>query len=138
MTLQKVQRIHGIFLVILASGLAIMSTYAQMTGNTVYGFLHENPMGQVGLIQAYLLMVVIGCTLLIGSSSEVAQARWDIIGIIAHIPPLVALALYGNLFLEMNMGYMILVSIAIHSTWITLEILTLLFLNRSPKLVYQS
>jgi small-conductance mechanosensitive channel len=138
MKLQTIQRIHGIFLVVLASGLVVFSTYAQMTGNTVYGFLHENPMGQVGLIQAYLLMVVIGCTLLLGSSSMVVQKRWDIIGIIAHIPPLVALALYGYLFIELGISYMIMVSIAIHSTWITIELLALLFLSPKPKLALQS
>lgn len=138
MTLQKVQRIHGIFLVILAGAMALMSSYSQMTGNGIYGFLHELPIVQLGLLQAYLLMLIIGCTLIMGSSSPVTQIRWDIIGIVAHFVPLLALALYGYLFIEMDLSYVILLSIAVHGTWIAIEFVALIFLHPRPTMALQS
>jgi len=137
MKIQHIQRFHGIFLMVLALALAGYSTFAEMTGAGVYGFLQENPWGQVGLIQAYLLMSVIGFCIFTGSKSSEVNKIWNYVGIVSHTPPLIALMLYGYLFIEIDLAYMIAVSIAIHATWITIELLTLAFLGKSAQLQTQ-
>lgn len=127
-----IQRIHGSVLVLLGSGLAVVSLYSQRTGWGVYGFLQEQPMGVVGLLQAYLLMVIIGIVLCIGAASKCPSKVWNLIGLVAHFPPLLALALYGYLFLELGIGYIIGVSIAIHATWIIVELTSLFFGKIKP------
>ena len=136
-SIQKIQQLHGTVLIILALGLAFYSAVAEKTGWGPYGFLHEIPWGEVGLIQAYLLMAIIGFCIRTASKSRDINKVWNIVGLLAHIPPLMAVVLYGYLFQEIGIGYILLMSVAIHGTWITLELLTLVFLKTPELLEYQ-
>ena len=129
MKVQQIQRIHGTFLIILASSLAIYSVVAEMTGWGVYGFLQEMPWGQVGLIQAYILMALIGLSIITGSKSAVPNKMWNVVGMTAHSAPLISLALYGYLFIEIDLANIIGVSLAIHGTWIAIELFTVAFVH---------
>jgi hypothetical protein len=48
--------IHGTILTLVALGSAALTTIGWMIGIGPFGFMHQNPMVWVGLIQAYLLM----------------------------------------------------------------------------------
>jgi predicted Abi (CAAX) family protease len=47
---------HGTILTLVALGSAIATTIGWMTGTGLFGFMQQNRMVWVGLIQAYLLM----------------------------------------------------------------------------------
>ena len=130
---RTIQRLHAKALIMSGLGLATLSTYAQQTGETIYGFLNNHPMGQVGLLQAYLLMAIIGLSILIGTSGKQSSETWSVIGIIAHLPPLFALSAFGYLFAEMDLSYMIFVGTFIHATWIAVELAALFFLKPGHK-----
>jgi hypothetical protein len=44
---------------LVALGSAVATTIGWVTGTGLFGFLQQNPMAWVGLIQAYLLMTII-------------------------------------------------------------------------------
>src|SRR5213594_230943 len=56
-------RIHGTILMLVALGSAVAITIGWMTGTGLFGFMQQNPMVWVGLIQAYLLMTIIAVLL---------------------------------------------------------------------------
>ena len=66
-------RIHGTILTLVASGSAVATTIGWTTGTGLFGFMQQNPMVWVGLIQAYLLMTIIAVLLVLGSGQENAR-----------------------------------------------------------------
>ena len=82
-------RIHGTILTLVALGSAVATTMGWMTGTGLFGFMQQNPMVWVGLIQAYLLMAIIAVLLVLGSGQANAR-KWNVVGALAHCPPLVA------------------------------------------------
>jgi hypothetical protein len=61
-------RIHGTIWTLMALGIAVATTMGRITGNGLFGFIQQNPLVWVGLIQAYLLMTIIAVLLVLGSS----------------------------------------------------------------------
>jgi hypothetical protein len=86
-------RIHGIILAVVALGSAVATTLGRMTGIGVFGFMHENPMVWVGLIQAYLLMTIIAVLLMLGSG-QANPRKWNVVGALAHCAPLIGLCFH--------------------------------------------
>src|ERR1700704_584186 len=82
-------RVHGTILMLVALGSAGATTVGWMTGTGLFGFMHQNPLVWVGLIQAYLLMTIIAVLLIIGSGQGNAR-KWNVVGALAHCPPLLA------------------------------------------------
>ena len=82
-------RIHGTILTLVALGSAVVTTIGWMTGIGLFGFMQQNPMVWVGLIQAYLLMTIIAVLLVVGSG-EVDVRKWNVVGALAHCAPLIA------------------------------------------------
>src|ERR1700726_2985116 len=82
-------RIHGTILTLVALGSAVATTVGWMTGTGLFGFMQQNPMVWVGLIQAYLLMTIIAVLLILGSG-QVNARKWNVVGALAHCAPLVA------------------------------------------------
>jgi hypothetical protein len=117
-----VQRAHGTVMMALGLGLAIATVYSERTGTGVYPFLRENPIAEVGLLQAYLLMLVAGIAVWLGSLSSNNDWRWDALAALAHVPPLIAVFMYWNVLASIpgqaNTPY---ISLAIHFTWISIE-----------------
>src|SRR3979411_304488 len=66
-------RIHGTILRLVALGSAVATTIGWMTGIGIFGFMQQNPMVWVGLIQAYLLMTIIAVLLVLGSAENERQ-----------------------------------------------------------------
>ena len=82
-------RIHGTILTLVGLGSAVATTIGWMTGTGLFGFMRQNPMVWVGLIQAYLLMTIIAVLLVVGSG-EVDVRKWNVVGALAHCAPLIA------------------------------------------------
>ena len=73
-------RIHGTVLTLVALGSAVATTIGWVTGAGLFGFMQQNPMVWVGLIQAYLLMTIIAVLLVLGSGSsecEEMECGWS-------------------------------------------------------------
>jgi len=112
--------IHGIFLLIVTAINTIVSLLGFQTGKGIFAFIKDIPMAEVGLFQAYLLMMLIGGVLLMNVKSEHSW-RYDILGALAHLIPLSALLLFQDIVKEI-MGIRIFIASAlIHVPWIVIE-----------------
>src|SRR5260370_1525198 len=80
-------RIHGTILTLVALGSALATTIGWMTGTGLFGFMQQNPLVWVGLIQAYLLMAIIAVLLVLGSGQANVR-KWNVVGALAHSAPL--------------------------------------------------
>jgi hypothetical protein len=97
-----------------------------MTGAGPFGFMRQNPMVWVGLIQAYLLMTIIAVLLVIGSGQANAR-KWNVVGALAHCPPLIAALSSLTVFQSMGALGIVRVAIAFHLVWLCLETIAALY-----------
>lgn len=117
---------HGATLIILALGNAVVSFRATQTPiEGPFRFLLENPAAEIGLLQAYLLMAAVGVVLLVGSFAR-RIARFDALGIAAHLVPLLALVTFRPLVVSFMGPRTVLMSAGIHLSFIALETVALL------------
>jgi hypothetical protein len=119
-------RIHGTILVLVALGSAVATTVGRMTGTGLFGFMHQDPMAWVGLIQAYLLMAIIAVLLILGSG-QVNARKWNVVGALAHCPPLIAALSSLDVFAAMGALGIVRVAIAFHFIWLGLETFAALY-----------
>ena len=119
-------RIHGIILSVVALGSAVATTIGWTTGTGLFGFMHQNPMVWVGLIQAYLLMTIIAVLLVLGSRQANAR-KWNVVGALAHCAPLIAALSSLGVFESMGALRIVRVSIAFHIVWLCLETFAALY-----------
>jgi hypothetical protein len=119
-------RIHGTILTLVALGSALATTIGWMTGTGLFGFMQQNPMVWVGLIQAYLLMAIIAVLLVLGSGQANVR-KWNVVGALAHCAPLVAAL--GSLAVFESMGAfgIVRIAIAFHLVWLCLETLAAVY-----------
>jgi hypothetical protein len=113
-------RIHGTILMLVALGSAVATTVGWMTGTGLFGFMQQNPMVWVGLIQAYLLMTIIAVLLVLGSGQENAR-KWNVVGALAHCPPLIAALSSLDVFESMGAFGIVRAAITFHFVWLCLE-----------------
>jgi hypothetical protein len=85
-----------------------------------FSWLHAIPMADVGLFQAYSLMMVIGIVLWIGSYQE-SPWKWDLIGLLAHVSPLIA----NFMFADLLSGIGVPSTVPLHGFFILLELFAL-------------
>ena len=113
-------RIHGTILTLVALGSALATTIGWMTGTGLFGFMQQNPMVWIGLIQAYLLMAIIAVLLVLGSGQANVR-KWNVVGALAHCAPLIAAL--GSLAVFESMGAfgIVRIAIAFHLVWLCLE-----------------
>jgi len=64
---RRLLRIHGTILTLVALGSAAATTIGWMIGIGPFGFMQQNPMVWVGLIQVYLLMTMMAVLLILGA-----------------------------------------------------------------------
>jgi hypothetical protein len=119
-------RIHGTILTLVALGSAVATTIGWMTGIGPFGFMEQNPMVWVGLIQAYLLMTIIAVLLVIGSG-EVNVRKWNVVGALAHCAPLTAALSSLDVFESMGALGIVRVAITFHLVWLSLETFAALY-----------
>jgi hypothetical protein len=127
---RRLLRIHGAVLTLVALGSAVFTTVGWKTGTGPFGFMHQNPMVWVGLIQAYLLMTIIAVLLVIGSRQENPR-KWNVVGALAHCPPLIAALSSLNVFESMGALGTVRFAIAFHIIWLVLETFAALYPNPS-------
>lgn len=119
----KVLLIHGIFLLIVTGMNTIVSVIGLKTGEGLFSFIKNIPMAEVGLFQAYLLMLLIGIVLLMNVKSE-RSWRYDVVGVLAHLIPLSALLLFQDVVKEIMGMRIFIASALIHIPWIIIESIT--------------
>ena len=127
-------RIHGTILTLVALGSAVATTIGWRTGVGPFGFMRQNPMVWVGLIQAYLLMAIIAVLLVLGSSQANAR-KWNVVGALAHCPPLLAALSSLAVFESMGALGIVRVAIAFHFIWLCLETFAALYPDPLPSRV---
>src|SRR5712672_2084011 len=123
-------RIHGTILTLVALGSAVATTVGWMTGSGLFGFMQRNPLVWVGLIQAYLLMTIIAVLLVIGSR-EANPRKWNVVGALAHCPPLIAALSSLDVFESMGALGIVRVAIAFHFVWFCLETFAAVYPDRT-------
>src|SRR2546423_12767225 len=123
---RRLLRVHGTLLMLVTFGSAVATTRGRMTGAGLFGFMQQNPMAWVGLIQAYLLMTIIAVLLLLGSG-EINARKWNVIGALAHCPPLIAALSSLDVFESMGALGIVRVAITFHFVWLCLETFAALY-----------
>jgi hypothetical protein len=105
-----------------------------VSGAGPFGFLRQNPLAWVGLIQAYLLMTLVAVLLILGAGRPGVR-KWNAVGALAHGPPLVAALSSLDVFEAMGALRMVLVAVAFHVTWLGLEAVAALYPDPRPSSV---
>jgi hypothetical protein len=104
----------------------VATTVGWMTGTGLFGFMQQNPMVWVGLIQAYLLMMIIAALLVLGSG-QVNARKWNVVGALAHCAPLIAALSSLGVFESMGALGIVRVAITFHFVWLCLETFAALY-----------
>ncbi|HZG56013.1 hypothetical protein [Paenibacillus sp.] len=115
-----VLRSHGTFLLALTALMLVLSTIGLYRGTGPFAFLHADPMVDVGLFQAYSLMMVVGIALWIGSLQPNPWA-WDVVGLLAHVSPLVANFMFAEPLAEIGLPS----TVPLHTFFIAVELAAL-------------
>jgi hypothetical protein len=123
-------RTHGTILTLVALGSAVATTAGRITGTGIFGFMQHNPMVWVGLIQAYLLMAIIAVLLVLGSG-QANPRKWNVVGALAHCPPLIAALSSMDVFESMGALGIVRIAIAFHVVWLCLEMFAAIYPDRS-------
>jgi hypothetical protein len=113
-------------LTLVALGSAVATTIGWTTGTGLFGFMRQNPMVWVGLIQAYLLMTIIAVLLLLGSG-QAKPRKWNVVGALAHCPPLIAALSSLDVFESMGALGIVRAAITFHFVWLCLETFAALY-----------
>ena len=109
---------------------AVATTIGWKTGTGLFGFMHQNPLVWVGLIQAYLLMTIIAVLLVLGSGQTNAR-KWNVVGALAHCAPLIAALSSLAVFESMGALGIVRVAISFHVVWLCLETFAALYPDQS-------
>jgi hypothetical protein len=128
---RRILRIHASFLFVLTIAATINTMIGWSLGKGLYALWHEQQFAAVGLFQAYLLMFVIGIVLWLGSNQQSDLWKWDLIGLLAHLPPLAVNFIFADLFASYGFQRTSLISIAIHMVWISVELFAIVYRSRS-------
>jgi len=78
-------------------------------------------------------MFVVGVALWFGSSQETDLWKWDLIGLLAHLPPLAVNFIFSGLFASYHLQGASLFSIILHTVWITIETFAILYKGQDKK-----
>jgi len=132
---RRILRVHGSFLMILTVLNTIGAMIGWAQGKGPFALWHEIPFAAVGLFQAYLIMFVVGLALWFGSNQERGLAKWDLIGLLAHLPPLAVNFIFASLFTANNFHGTSIVSIAIHTILISMELFAILYKGQPTQAV---
>ena len=124
---RRVLRIHGSVLLVLTVANTIVTMVGWALGKGPFALWQQEQFAAVGLFQAYLLMFVIGIALWFGSMQEKDLWRYDLIGLMAHLPPLAVNFIFANLFAAHNFQGISMISITIHIIFISLELFAIMW-----------
>ena len=122
---RRILRIHASFLFVLTIAATINTMIGWSLGKGLYALWHEQQFAAVGLFQAYLLMFVVGIVLWLGSNQQSDLWKWDLIGLLAHLPLLAVNFIFADLFASYGFQSTSLISITIHAVWISVELFSI-------------
>ncbi|MCB0063757.1 MAG: hypothetical protein KDE19_16655 [Caldilineaceae bacterium] len=128
-TSRLILKIHAVFLMILPVVLTIAGFVGMNAGVGPYTWLQAIPMTLVGLMQAYLLMMLIGVSMWLGAHGERVW-RWSVIAIAAHAVPLLTIIALWNVLAAGGYLGIANYSYVIHGTWIAIELASLLLTSK--------
>ncbi len=123
---RRILRIHGSFLLVLTVINTILAMIGWGLGKGPFALWQQIPFAAVGLFQAYLIMFVIGVALWFGSYLETDLWKWDLIGLLAHLPPLAVNFIFSGLFASYHFQGTSVASLTLHAVWITVETFAIL------------
>ena len=129
---RRLLRVHGTILTLVALGSAVATTSGWLTGTGPFGFMQQNPMVWVGLIQAYLLMTIIAVLLILGAG-QVNLRKWHGVGALAHCAPLLAALSSLDVFAAMGVGGIVWLPITFHILFFCLETMAALYPDHRHK-----
>ncbi len=115
---RAVLRIHGSLLIAVTLALTTSAFRGYASGTGQFAMLHAEPIGYIGLFQAYLLMATVGVALWIGSFTERPRV-WHLVGVLGHAAPLAANFLF---FHDIERYGITHGGIAIHLAMMALEV----------------
>jgi len=95
-----------------------------------YGFLQQNPLAWNGLIQAYLLMAIIAGLMWRGAEDGKTRC-WDVVGVLAHVPPVIAVLFTWETIQATGVGTVAIASLVFHAVWIVIETIAVLYPDAS-------
>jgi|GEM_PF-1169712 hypothetical protein len=124
---RRILRIHGTFLFVLTIAATANTLIGWLVGKGPYALWHEQQFAAAGLFQAYLLMFVIGIVLWLGSKQEQGLWRWNLVAILAHLPPLSVNFIFADLFASYRFQSISAISTALHTLWIVVELFAILY-----------
>ena len=97
-------RVHGTTIILAGVALAVIGWQGTFAGTGMLKVLQTEPLGYIGLFQAYLLMASFGAALWVGSFA--ANTRpWHAIGFLAHTAPFAANLLFWNLVTDYGVSH---------------------------------
>jgi|SRR5688572_13796807 len=128
---RRILRIHGTFLFVLTIAATANTLIGWLLGKGPYALWHEQQFAAAGLFQAYLLMFVIGIVLWLGSKEEQGLWKWNLIAILAHLPPLSVNFIFADLFAAYGFQSISAISTALHTIWIVVELFAILNKSRA-------
>lgn len=111
-------RTHGAILIVVTTALTVSGGMGYSSGQGQFGMLHAEPIGYIGLFQAYLLMTTLGVALLVGASGTRPRG-FHLVGALAHAAPLAANLLFWRDIERYGITH---AGIAIHLSMMALEL----------------
>ncbi len=93
---RAVLRLHGSFLILLTAFLITFSLIGTFRGTGIMSILSTYPLVEVGLFQAYSLMMLAGIVMWIGSFQN-NPGKWHVVGFLAHLSPLLANFIFADI-----------------------------------------
>ncbi|KIC45914.1 hypothetical protein RA28_09655 [Ruegeria sp. ANG-S4] len=89
-------RFHGTFVIILGCAMSIAATIGHLKAAGPLAVLGQDVAGYVGLMQAYILIAVIGLSMW-GATMRTRSLRlWHLCGVLAHLPAFVLTLMFWN------------------------------------------
>jgi len=124
---RTILRLHGSFLILLTGFLITVSLIGTFRGVGVMAVLYTFPLVEVGLFQAYALMMLAGIVLWIGSF-QADPGKWHVVGFLAHLSPLLANFIFADLLAASGMpGTTPPGTIPLHGSLMLLELAALTY-----------
>jgi hypothetical protein len=121
-----ITRVHASCMFVITVSGIVVSSLGRYRRVGPYRLLADQPWGYVGLFQAYSLMFLIFATLWI-CSAEGGRRRWNAIGLVAHLPPLVVNIISQDVFEATHTEHFSIIGFVIHGVFISLETFALLW-----------
>ncbi|HLO29183.1 MAG TPA: hypothetical protein VK249_08615 [Anaerolineales bacterium] len=124
---RTVLRLHGSFLILLTGFLITVSLIGTFRAVGVMAILSTYPLVEVGLFQAYALMMLAAIVMWIGSFQD-DPGKWHVVGLLAHLSPLLANFIFSDLLVSSGLpGTTPPGTIPLHGSLMLLELTALVY-----------